>query len=267
MLIVYIAGGLLLLVGITFFVMRPKSPKKYPIFAIGDRVEESYVSSFGQLRAAAANGLSLHSNYDTQTFPQTISDIKQSLDQCDDELHRFDKYWQRFSTSKSHAKYVATCQQYSAARHAQLTAANQFADDILPITTDAIAMRQIQQAAQSLRGNTASPDTAGHIAWLVQQTQSLSDNVASIQVHHPVAGRYQHYIVTFLDNQLQQLTEMAQAAQVGVDIAGSYVAYLDGWTQFNDTHIVDLINQEFAGQADSHTQALAELHSHTNPDS
>lgn len=253
---------------VIYIFTRSSVPKKYPIFKVSDSIDDHYSYAISQLRTASMDSLSVYGTSNIQAFSQYIGSIKQKLEQLLTELDSFDAYWQHFTRFKAMASFVTTCRTYSEARRKQVASAQELADDMLAFMQATTLLRHVKQTAHHLYLFDTSPEAISRLTELQTLTATAVEAVQSLQPHHPATAQYRQYILSFLQDQVKQLADCRQAVEQGSTQVGHlYERYNDSWSQFNDSHTSDLINDEFNLQTDVYEQAMHDLRAQTDFDS
>lgn len=264
MLIAFVIVVGIVCVALAIFILgRPTPPKKYPIFNLSNSIEDRFNNVMGQVRAVANDSLSLYTTYNQTAFEQLVDGINTKLENLVSEIDKFDSYWQKYARYKAQASFVSVCRSYSETRRNQISSAKGFMKDAIPITRVTNSMKELKQNAF---GVILTTDGVGRfIPTIHGQTSTLLLSVQKLQPQHPVAQQYTNYIIEFLTNQIQHLDTCLKGSQESSDeLLMLFNRYMDTWSNFNDTHVVDLINDEFSWQIDSHQQAMDELRQNTD---
>ena len=246
-----------------FILTRPTPPKKYPIFTISNSIEDHFDHAMRQLTNIANDSLSLYTSYNEEAFRQLVDSVNSKLDSLVSEIHSFDSYWQKFIRFKAQASFVSVCRSYSETRLKQIESAKLFIKDTIPLTKITNGMRKLKQnSANILLSSTVSGQ---QILGLQEQTSELLLISQKFQAQHPINQQYVNYICNFLSDQLNVLNECLQTTPSDKDkLYYLYNNYTDTWSNFNDTHVVDLINNEFGWLIDAPQQAMDELKHNTD---
>lgn len=250
---------------IIYIFTRPTLPKKYPIFNLSDVVEDHYIAAVSQLRNAASDSLSLYSTYNAEAFAQLLLNNKSKFQQLHKDLDGFDAYWKRFVRFKAQASFVTTCRSYSEARRQKIASALQFLDDVDPFMQVTTTMRQLMQTAHNTMIVQSDMSGINQITDLKEKTAAIYTHIDELRPKHPVTIQYREYICDFLAKQQKQLGICLNLAQHNTNEAIiEYNNYIDTWSRFNDSHVIDLINDEFTWQTDMYAHAMSELRQQTD---
>lgn len=263
--VIIVIAAIVCLPFVVIILTRPAVPKKYPIFSQYDSIENHYSATMSQLRTAANDSLSLYSSYNEEAFSQLVHNIQSKLHGVLNELEAFDDYWGRFVRFKAQSSYVAVCRSYSTDRRNQITSARQFLEDVLPFMRMTNDLRVLRQKANAISIASGDAHAYMQIQNQIQHTRQLRDNIEAVQAHHQVTAQYRQYILSFLSSQMRQLEAIPQTNS-SHQIEAFY-SYVDSWGSFNDSHSIDLINDEFSWQIDKYQQAMDELRTRTDYDS
>ncbi len=266
MLLVFIAIGAVICIPLVIYIFtRPSVPKKYPIFTLANTIEDHYTGIISQLRSAASDSLALYNSYNMEAFTQLVQSIQGKLEQVRKELDGFDLYWKRFERFKAQASFVLTCKSYSQARRSQVRSAQHFLSDAIPFVQITDELRRLQQTAHNLIVTLQNPESFERISALNTQTAETHKRLESIQPHHPITTQYRQYILGFLKDQQLQLDACFQITPSDTSrLLSVYNEYTDTWSRFNDSHVIDLVNDEFSWQIDAYEQAMQELQRQTD---
>lgn len=263
MIIILAIAALLVLAMGVIILAQPRLPKKYPIFQQVDRLEDQFMTIVGQLRSIVDDAFSLYTTYNATAYAQLTASLQQKLSQLTVSLDAFDKYYEPFIRTKTEKVLAEACRAYSTARRQQLAGAALLVQDAQPFMQITLGIRKLRQDITNSITHISPYDehpNIGVIDELVAQQTAIAAQTESLQPVHPLSKDYRNYISTFLKEQAailssckQQYSENPHEGQHTLNL------YADGWSRFNDSHVVDLLHDEFSWKTDAYLQALQDL--------
>lgn len=259
MLIILVLAVIFCIFIVAFIFTRPPVPKKYPIFSIGDNIESLFVNASSQVNSIANDSLSLHSSHNDEAFSQIVNNTKTKFSQIKTELDKFDAYWNHFVKFKAQSSFVNICESYSVSRRGKIDSAEKLTNDAITFMKATNKIKQLRHSSNNIVSMASDPRFIDSLRSISTQTDNLYNEMQELRTSHPVTTQYRVYILEFLKKQLQLLQACENSGHDTTDILEAYNDYMNSWLDLNDSHVVDLVNDEFSWQIDEYQNAMDQL--------